>query len=77
MERANGFSWLQREKGVFQDSLTNSKIYVFVDDLRQPKIRLLYNDSLTMFLNFNDSLVTQSVFKDLSEEVLSDLKLGD
>ncbi|MEM6865856.1 MAG: hypothetical protein AAF575_11750 [Bacteroidota bacterium] len=77
MERANGFSWLQREKGVFQDSLTNSKIYVFVDDLRQPKIRLLYNDSLTMFLNFNDSLVTQSVFKDLSEEVRSDLKLGD
>ena len=50
MERANGFSWLQREKGVFQDSLTNSKIYVFVDDLRQPKIRLLYNDSLTMFM---------------------------
>ena len=32
MERTSGFSWLAREKGVFKDSITASKVYVFVDD---------------------------------------------
>ena len=44
MERSNGFSWMEKEKGVFKDSITNTKVYVFVDDLYQQKIKvcLLY-----------------------------------
>ncbi|MEM9076751.1 MAG: hypothetical protein AAGC43_06920 [Bacteroidota bacterium] len=74
MERSHGFSWLEKEKGVFQDSLTQSKVYVFVDDLRQPKIRLVHNDSLKLFLNFNDSLLTQKVYEDLNEKLVLTLK---
>ncbi|AWX44759.1 hypothetical protein HME9304_01762 [Flagellimonas maritima] len=62
LERSNGFSWMEKEKGVFKDSLTQTKVYVFVDDLRQQKIRLVHNDSLKMFINFKDSLQTQSLF---------------
>lgn len=69
MERSHGFSWLEKEKGVFQDSLTQSKVYVFVDDLRQPKIRLVHDDSLKMFLNFGDSLLTQKVYENLNEKL--------
>ena len=71
MERAHGFSWLAREKGVFKDSLTDTKVYVFVDDLRQHKIRLVHQDSLKLFINFTDSLKTQRLFNELSEAVLA------
>ncbi|PRX57154.1 hypothetical protein [Flagellimonas meridianipacifica] len=70
MERSHGFSWMEKEKGVFQDSLTQSKVYVFVDDLRQQKIRLVHNDSLKVFLNFSDSLLTQKVYGDLNEKLV-------
>ena len=70
MERSHGFSWLAKEKGVFQDSLTQSKVYVFVDDLRQQKIRLVHNDSLKIFLNFSDSLLTQKVYEELNEKLV-------
>ncbi|WP_422858412.1 hypothetical protein ACOKFD_13610 [Flagellimonas sp. S174] len=70
MERSHGFSWMEKEKGVFQDSLTQSKVYVFVDDLRQQKIRLVHNDSVKVFLNFSDSLLTQKVYGDLNEELV-------
>ena len=63
MERKNGFSWLAREKGVFNDSLTLSKTYVFVDDLRQQKIRLVHHDSLKLYINFSDSLETQQLYE--------------
>ncbi|PCJ98945.1 MAG: hypothetical protein COA50_01550 [Flavobacteriaceae bacterium] len=59
MERINGFSVSTTEKGVFKDSITNSTVYVFVDDLRQSKIKLQYKDSLHLFLNFSDSIQTQ------------------
>ncbi|WP_339339884.1 hypothetical protein [Croceitalea sp. MTPC6] len=63
MERKNGFSWLAKEKGVFKDSLTDSKVYVFVDDLRQQKIRLVHHDSLKLYINFTDSLKTQEFYQ--------------
>ncbi|MFD2588956.1 hypothetical protein ACFSQJ_18670 [Croceitalea marina] len=67
MERSNGFSWLAKEKGVFKDSLTESKVYVFVDDLRQQKIRIVHHDSLKLFLNFSDSLEIDQVYTRLKE----------
>ncbi|MEX0316026.1 MAG: hypothetical protein AB3N18_17740 [Allomuricauda sp.] len=73
MERSNGFSWDAKEKGVFKDSLTQTKVYVFVDDLRQQKIRLVHGDSLKVFLNFKDSLETQRVYGTLKEELLAKL----
>nr|WP_299339603.1 hypothetical protein [Allomuricauda sp.] len=71
MERAHGFSWLAKEKGVFKDSLTESKVYVFVDDLRQQKIRLVHKDTLKIFINFTDSLTTQRLFENLNDVVLA------
>ncbi len=65
MERNTGFSWLAREKGVFKDSLTESRVYVFVDDLRQRKIRIVHHDSLKLFLNFTDSLETAQLYETL------------
>lgn len=71
LERQNGFSWLAREKGIFTDSLTKSKVHVFVDDLRQEKIRLVHHDSIKLFVNFADSLQTQKLFEQLSAEILN------
>lgn len=62
MERIDGFSAFTTEKGVFKDSITNNSVYVFVDDLRQRKIQLTYQDSLKMFLNFSDSIQTQKQY---------------
>jgi len=69
MERTSGFSWLAREKGVFKDSITASKVYVFVDDLRQQKIRLVYKDSLKLYINFSDSLQTNRVYENIKEAI--------
>lgn len=74
LERSNGFSWAATEKGVFKDSLTDTKVYIFVDDLRQQKIRLVHDDSLKLFLNFKDSLETQKVYHLLNEELLAKLE---
>lgn len=64
MERRHGFSFWAREKGVFTDSLNpGPPAYVFVDDLRQHKIKIRYRDSLALFLNFSDSLETQTVYE--------------
>ncbi len=65
MERKNGFSWLAKEKGVFKDSLTGTKVYVFVDDLRQQKLRIVHHDSLKLFVNFKDSIETDRIYKSL------------
>lgn len=75
MERSNGFSWMTKEKGVFKDSLTQTKVYVFVDDLRQQKIRLVHDDSLKIFINFKDSIQTQQVYEYLNTELLAKLEL--
>lgn len=66
MERINGFSVKEIEKGAYKaDSTAQNKVYVFVEKLSRPKIRLVYRDSLLVFLNFRDSLETQKVYNDL------------
>lgn len=65
MQRLNGFSALQKEKGIFrefQDSLTTNKVYVFVDNIEQQKIKLVYKDSLKVYVNKKDSLATDALF---------------
>lgn len=66
MERNNGFSWLAKEKGIFKDSITGSKVYVFVDDLTQRKFKVSYKDSLQLYFNTTDSLETQLIYDQLS-----------
>ncbi|TNF72267.1 MAG: hypothetical protein EP302_05415 [Bacteroidetes bacterium] len=69
MERNHGFSYWAREKGVFVDSLHPQRpVYVFVDDLRQHKIKIRYRDTMVLFLNFADSLETQSMYEVLKDE---------
>ncbi|MEO0571616.1 MAG: hypothetical protein AAF039_07910 [Bacteroidota bacterium] len=65
MERKNGFSWLAREKGVFKDSISGNTAYVFVDDLRQQKIRLIHTDSLYLYFNLVDSLETARFYEEI------------
>jgi len=69
LERSSGFSWMVAEKGVFVDSITQSKVHFFVDDLAQYKIKIVHHDSLRMFVNFKDSLQTQGFFKNLQHLV--------
>ena len=69
MERSHGFSYWAREKGVFVDSLYPQRpVYVFVDDLRQHKIKIRYRDTMVLFLNFADSLETQNMYQVLKEK---------
>ncbi|MDM9630077.1 hypothetical protein [Robiginitalea aurantiaca] len=64
MERDHGFSFWAREKGRFKDSLYPERpILVFVDDLRQPKLKISYRDSLSLYLNFPDSLETRAMYE--------------
>ena len=72
MIRLNGFSALEKEKGIFQefkDSLTDKKIHVFVDNISQPKIKLVYKDSLKLYFNLKDSLETDVIFNQLQEQI--------
>ncbi|MCW5516465.1 hypothetical protein [Muriicola sp. Z0-33] len=70
MERINGFSAWAKEKGIFKDSLRpDISVRVYVDNLRQPKIKLVQNDSLLLYLNFSDSLETQRMYEMLSEKI--------
>lgn len=63
MEREHGFSAGVREKGIFKDSLDpGRRVYVFVDDLSQSKIRIRFRDSLLLYLNFADSAETRSFY---------------
>lgn len=76
MKRINGFSVNEIEKGAYkEDSTAQNKVYVFVEKLPQPKIRVVYRDSLQLFLNFRDSMETQKVFGDLSKII--NLSHGD
>jgi hypothetical protein len=69
MERSHGFSFWAREKGVFIDSLYPQRpVYVFVDDLRQHKVKVRYRDTMVIYLNFADSLETQSMYRVLKNE---------
>ena len=66
MERLSGFSAFEKGKGVYQefkDTLTDRKVYVFVDNFEQQKIRLIQKDSSQLFLNLKDSLKTLEMFE--------------
>jgi len=71
MERLNGFSALEKEKGIFRefkDSLTTNKVHVFVDNISQQKIKMVYKDSLILYLNLKDSVATLNLFHHLVEK---------
>ncbi|MGB5189855.1 hypothetical protein [Robiginitalea sp.] len=64
LERDHGFSFWAREKGRFRDSLFPGRpVYIFVDDLRHPKLKISYRDSLILFLNFADSVETHLMYE--------------
>lgn len=72
MKRLNGFSAFEKGKGVYQefkDTLTDKKVYVYVDNFERQKIRLVRKDSSQVFLNMKDSLETITLFS-LFEEKL-------
>ncbi|MFX0555828.1 hypothetical protein ACOCEA_03480 [Maribacter sp. CXY002] len=76
MERLHGFSALDKEKGLFRefkDSLTNNKVHVFADNILQQKIKIVYNDSLKLYLNLKDSIRTQDLYKKLEMQAKSDM----
>ena len=65
MERLNGFSALDKGKGIyreFKDSLTDKKVYVFVDNFSTGKIRLVTKDTSQLFVNLKDSIKTEELF---------------
>lgn len=66
MERLTGFSAFDKGKGIyreFKDSLTDQKVHVYIDNFSQQKIRLVYKDSLQLFVNMKDSTDTQHLFE--------------
>ncbi len=73
MKRLNGFSALEKEKGLFRefkDSLTTKKVHVYVDNLSNQKIKVVYNDSSKLYINFTDSLKTQKLFTLLKGKIV-------
>lgn len=73
MERLNGFSALEKEKGLFRefkDSLTTKKVHVYVDNLSNQKIKVIYNDSSKLYINFADSLKTLELFNLLKSKIV-------
>lgn len=73
MVRLNGFSAMEKEKGIFRefkDSLTENKVYVYVDNLENQKIKIVHHDSLKLFINLKDSTETQQLFDLLSSKLV-------
>jgi len=65
MLRLNGFSAFEKGKGVYQefkDTLTDRKVYVFVDNFEQQKIRFVNKDASQLYLNLKDSIETVEMF---------------
>ncbi|MFK7812712.1 MAG: hypothetical protein AB8B59_09475 [Maribacter sp.] len=72
MVRLNGFSAFEKGKGVYQefkDTLTDRKVYVFVDNFENQKIRLINKDSSQLFLNLKDSLETVELHTFFSNKI--------
>jgi hypothetical protein len=66
MIRLSGFSAFDKGKGIyreFKDTLTDKKVFVFVDNFSNRKIRLVKNDTDQLFLNMRDSLETDQLFQ--------------
>lgn len=69
MEREHGFSAWAFEKGIFKDSLLPEKrIRVFVDNLRHRKIKMVYGDTLVLYVNYSDSLETEILYQKLEAQ---------
>ena len=69
MERERGFSAWSFEKGTFRDSLLPEKrIRVFVDDLRHRKIKMVYGDTLVLYLNLTDSLQSDALYRQFEQK---------
>ena len=67
MEREHGFSAWAREKGIFKDSvIPGRRVHIFVDDLTQNKIKLVYRDSLVLYVNLPDSVQTDQLYRKLT-----------
>ncbi|WP_419213424.1 hypothetical protein ACNR9Q_04530 [Maribacter sp. X9] len=74
MIRLNGFSALEKEKGLFRefkDSLTDKKVHVFVDNINHQKLKLVYNDSLYVYFNLKDSVKTTDLKNDILSKIQS------
>lgn len=74
MQRLHGFSAFDKEKGVFRefkDSLTDKKVRVFVDNINQNKVKLVYKDSAYVYFNLKDSVETVRLFQKLSTRINS------
>ncbi|MGJ8733576.1 MAG: hypothetical protein ACSHW4_10540 [Cellulophaga sp.] len=69
LERINGFSVSETEKGVFRDSIYNTDVYIFVDKLSKQKIKVTYRDSLQLFFNVSDSLETEKMYTMFSHKI--------
>ncbi|MDO6490079.1 MULTISPECIES: hypothetical protein [unclassified Cellulophaga] len=69
LERINGFSVSETEKGVFRDSIYNTDVYIFVDKLSRQKIKVTYKDSLQLFFNVSDSLETEKMYTMFSHKI--------
>jgi hypothetical protein len=66
MIRLSGFSAFDKGKGIyreFKDTLTDKKVFVFVDNFSNHKIRLVKKDSDQLFVNLKDSLETDRLFQ--------------
>lgn len=75
LERINGFSVQEVEKGIFKDSIYRTEVYIFVDKLSRQKVKVTYNDTLQLFFNVSDSLETQKMYTLFSQKVDSLSKL--
>jgi len=79
MVRLNGFSAFERGKGVYQefkDTLTDRKVYVFVDNFENQKIHLVNKDSSQLFLNMKDSLDTVEMFEFFKDKIESQKEMS-
>ncbi|MCK0155699.1 hypothetical protein MWU65_00810 [Cellulophaga sp. F20128] len=75
LERINGFSVKEIEKGIFKDSIHKTEVYIFVDKLTRQKVKVTYKDSLQLFFNVSDSLETQKIYSLFSQKIDSLAKL--
>lgn len=70
LDRVNGFSPWAIEKGIFRDTLLNiDNIRLYIDDLKQEKIKLDRTNASSVYLNFSDSLKTKEIYDFLSAQL--------
>jgi hypothetical protein len=72
LDRVSGFSAWEIEKGIFQDTVLNTNnIRVYIDDLKQEKIKLDRKDASSVYVNFTDSLKTKEMYDFLSATLIN------